>query len=140
MKNSTLTLAQKRLLGSAKQAMKYAHAPYSRFRVGAALLTSSGKIYTGCNVEISSYSLTLCAERVASFKAISEGISGFKAIAIISDAKEYISPCGACRQVMNDLLGNIDVIMADSKGKATIRKMKDLLPLPFNESVLHKLK
>lgn len=109
---------------------------YSKFRVGAALLTEDDKIYTGCNIESSSYSLTICAERTAVFKAISEGERKFKAIAIAGDTEDFISPCGACRQVINDLCGNIDVIMLNSKGEKRIEKMSVLLPLAFSENDL----
>lgn len=130
--------SEKKLLSAAKSAMRRAHAPYSHFRVGAALLSKSGKIFTGCNIEISSYSLTLCAERTAIFKAVSEGARGFKAIAIISDSPSFISPCGACRQVISDLLGDVEVIMADARGRSVTLRSGELLPVPFDGSVLKK--
>jgi len=106
--------------------------------VGAALLATDGQIYTGCNIENSSYGLTICAERTAIFKAISEGERNFRAIAVVSDAKGYTPPCGACRQVLMDLAGNIDFIMANSKGDMEIVKLKDLLPLAFTQRNLKK--
>ncbi|MDO8550064.1 MAG: cytidine deaminase [Ignavibacteria bacterium] len=111
--------------------------PYSNFYVGAALLTEDGKIYLGGNIENSSYSLTVCAERVAVFKAISEGERRFKAIAIASDDPGFCPPCGACRQVLNDLCGSeIDVIMVNQKKESKILKLAELLPLPFGDSNL----
>jgi cytidine deaminase len=121
-----------RLIKAALRAKNRSYSPYSKFRVGAALLTSSGKIYTGCNIESSSFSLTICAERTALFKAVSESQKKFKAIAIASDAKDFISPCGACRQVILDLAGNIDVVLSNRKGATRVMKMANLLPLPFD--------
>ncbi len=125
------------LIKKAQSAKKYSYSPYSKFRVGAALLTSSGKIYTGCNIENSSFSLTVCAERTAIFKAISEGSTKFKAMAICTDSSEIIPPCGACRQVMLDLTPNIDVILTNSKGKSLVMKANSLLPHPFTKKHLH---
>jgi len=125
-----------KLSQKAIEAKKLAFPPYSNFRVGAALLTEDDKLYLGCNIETSSYSLTICAERTAVFKAISEGERKFKAIAIASDAEDFISPCGACRQVMSDLCGDIDVIMLNSKGEKRIEKMSTLLPYAFSDKDL----
>lgn len=129
-KKSTPT--SKQLLELARKASKRAHAPYSHFHVGAAVLCADGTVVTGQNIENSSFSLTICAERVAIFKAISEGHRSFKAVAIVSDAKGMTPPCGACRQVLMDLAGNIDIILADEKGTAHRFKLKDLLPLAFD--------
>jgi cytidine deaminase len=131
-------MTPKKLMAAAKTALRRAHAPYSHFRVGAALLTKSGKVYSGCNIEISSYSLTLCAERTAIFKAVSEGERSFAAIAIISDSPSFISPCGACRQVMSDLIGKVPVYMGDSKGRMIELRTDELLPVPFDGTVLKK--
>lgn len=120
------------LVTIARHAQQRAHAPYSHFPVGAALLTSKGRIYTGCNIESSSYSLTICAERTAIFKAVSEGERKFKAIALVSNDPEFTPPCGACRQVLWDLAGNIDVVMANPKGKVKTIKLKQLLPHAFD--------
>jgi cytidine deaminase len=128
-------LNYKNLVKKATEAQKYSHAPYSNLHVGAALLTSSGKIYTGCNIENSSFSLTICAERTAIFKAISNGERKFKAIAINSDKIELIPPCGACRQVLLDLAGDIDVVLSDKKGKITVTKLSILLPASFNNQI-----
>jgi cytidine deaminase len=125
-----------KLSEKAIEAKKLAVSPYSNFRVGAALLTEDDKLYLGCNIETSSYSLTICAERTAVFKAISEGERKFKAIAIASDAEDFISPCGACRQVMSDLCGDIEVIMLNSKGEKRIEKMSTLLPYAFSDKDL----
>ena len=131
---------QAHLIRAARTAQRHAHAPYSRFLVGAAILTRSGTIYTGCNVESSSYGLTLCAERTAIFKAISEGEREFAAIAITANTLEPTPPCGACRQVLMDLAGNIDVIMSGT-GKATATvKLKHLLPRAFGNKNLRRAK
>ncbi len=127
-----------KLVKSAQKAKRYSYSPYSNFRVGAALLSSSGKIYTGCNIESSSYSLTICAERNAIFKAVSEGQHKFKAIAISSDLEEFISPCGACRQIIWDFADGIDVILVNARGGQRVVKTDDLLPLPFDSSVLNQ--
>ncbi|RPI75817.1 MAG: cytidine deaminase [Ignavibacteriales bacterium] len=121
----------------AVEAKLKAHPPYSNFHVGAAVLTEDEKIYSGGNIENSSYSLTICAERVAVFKAVSEGERNFKAIAIASDDKGFCSPCGACRQVLHDLCGdNLDVILVNQKKELKILKLSQLLPLPFGDENL----
>ncbi len=109
---------------------------YSKFHVGAALLTNDGKLYSGGNIESSSYSLTICAERTAIFKAISEGERAFKAIAVASDADGFCPPCGACRQVIKDLCGNIDVIMVDHKNEIKVLTADELLPFAFTDEKL----
>ena len=126
------------LIQAARKAKRYSRAPYSNFRVGAALLTKSGKIYTGCNIENSSYSLTICAERTALFKALSESRPVFVALAIASDSQEIITPCGACRQVILDLAGDIDVVLTNRSGKMKIMKSRELLPHPFTEKSLQE--
>jgi cytidine deaminase len=126
----------KKLIRAAEKAKQNSYSPYSKFRVGAALLTKSGKIISGCNIENSSFSLTICAERTALFKAISESEREFKAIAIVSDADGFTPPCGACRQVIKDLAGNIDVVMSNGLKKIKIVKMNTLLPLPFNDKYI----
>jgi cytidine deaminase len=131
MKNTTLA-------ARARAAMKHSYSPYSRFRVGAALLTSKGKVYTGCNIENSSYGLTMCAERTALFKAISEGEKRFAALAITSDDDTFTPPCGACRQVIMDLAGDIDIVLARKDGTLKVLRTSELLPLPFGiENLLH---
>ena len=124
------------LVDEAIKAKENAVAVYSNFHVGAALLTDKNKIYSGCNIESSSYSLTICAERTAIFKAVSEGQRNFKAIAISGDTEDFISPCGACRQVISDLCGNIDVVMINSRGEYVIKKTSELLPFAFGDKDL----
>lgn len=140
MAQKSLPIEYKKLISAAKKAKQYSHSPYSRFRVGAALLTSNGKIYTGCNIENSSYGLTICAERTAIFKAISEGERKFRAIAVVSDNRDFTPPCGACRQVLMDLAPNIEFVMSNEKDKFKVLNLRDLLPLPFQAKDLHQLK
>jgi cytidine deaminase len=124
------------LAKAAKHAKNSSHSPYSRFRVGAALLTKSGKVYSGCNIESSSFSLTICAERTALFKAVSESEREFRAMAIATDTEAFVSPCGACRQVIHDLAGNIEIILVNSKGKTKKYRSRALLPVPFRDNLL----
>ena len=126
----------KLLAEKAIEAKSKAHPTYSNFHVGAALLTENNKIYLGCNIEVSSYSLTICAERNVIFKAVSEGERKFKAIAIASDDPDYCPPCGACRQVISDLCDDIDVVMINQKKELKIMKLSDLLPFPFGDEKL----
>ncbi|PLV58329.1 cytidine deaminase [Thermotoga sp. KOL6] len=121
----------KKLVKIALEVREKAYARYSGFRVGAALLTKSGRVFTGVNVENASYGLTVCAERVAVFKAISEGEREFVAIAIASDSSEKTVPCGACRQVLYEFCEDLDVIMADREGNYEIVKLRDLFPRGF---------
>jgi cytidine deaminase len=118
------------------KAKKNALPIYSRFFVGAALLTKGEKVYTGVNVESSSYGLTMCAERTAVFKAISEGERKFKAIAVASDMKDFCPPCGACRQVLWDLCGDIDIIMVNHIKEIQVKKMSEVLPFAFDNEKL----
>ncbi|MCX8015232.1 MAG: cytidine deaminase [candidate division WOR-3 bacterium] len=120
-----------KLIKTAKQASKLAYAPYSQFKVGSALLTKSNKIYSGANIENASYGLTICAERVAIFKAISEGEKEFKAMAIYTKTKDFTMPCGACRQVLNEFSPKIDLILINAAGKIKRTKLTKLLPHPF---------
>ena len=124
------------LAKKAVEAKKNALPAYSNFHVGSALITEDGKIFSGCNIESSSYSLTMCAERIAIFKAISEGERKFKAIALAGDTDDYISPCGACRQVISDLCGDIDIIMVNGKGDYKVNKTSELLPFAFSDDDL----
>jgi cytidine deaminase len=109
---------------------------YSKFRVGSALLTEDGKVFTGGNIESSSYSLTICAERVALFKALSEGQRKFNAIAIASDDPDFCPPCGSCRQVLNDFCKGLDVVLINHKDEIKIFKLHELFPLPFGDANL----
>jgi len=124
------------LISAARQARENAHAPYSNFRVGAALRATSGKIFGGCNVENATYGLTVCAERIAIFKAISEGERGFDAISVVTDTDALTPPCGACRQLIWEFCGDIPVIMANLKGRVEIMQMQNLFPRPFDSSHL----
>ena len=126
----------KSLAEKAVEAKSKALPTYSNFHVGAALITEDDKIYTGCNIESSSYSLTMCAERTAIFKAISEGERKFKAIAVAGDTEGFISPCGACRQVISDLCGDIDVVLVNSKNETKVIKTSELLPFAFSDKDL----
>jgi cytidine deaminase len=117
----------------ARQARRRAHAPYSNFKVGAALRTSAGEIVTGCNIENASYGLTLCAERVAVFKAISEGLKTFDAIAVVADSTRLTPPCGPCRQILWEFCGDIPVHIEDLKGGKRTLMLSELLPFPFDE-------
>ena len=129
----------RKLIADALAAKEKAYAPYSKFRVGAALLTESGEIFTGCNVENASYGLTNCAERTAVFKAVSEGHTKFKAIAVVTDLKQYASPCGACRQVLAEFGSDIQVIMGDVAGNFFIKTSGELLPYTFTNEQLDQL-
>lgn len=120
----------KKLVEMAYEAMTFAYTPYSKFNVGAALLTKSGKVYTGCNVEIASYGATNCAERTAIYKAISEGEKEFKAIAVVSSSKDYTYPCGICRQVIVEFGKDIEVIVAKGDDYV-VYTIDDLLPKSF---------
>jgi cytidine deaminase len=112
-----------KLLAAALDARQYAHAPYSNFKVGAALEDSNGRIHTGCNVENSTYGLTLCAERVAVFKAISEGVREFRRIAVAADTETLTPPCGACRQILWEFCGDIEVTLVNPRGASEILRM-----------------
>lgn len=120
-----------KLIKEAKEALKNSYSPYSKFRVGSAVLTENGSIYSGTNIENASYGLTICAERVAIFKAISEGAKKIVAIAVISDNSEICVPCGACRQVIWEFGKDIEVIMASFEGEMDIKKIGNLLPQGF---------
>jgi cytidine deaminase len=120
-----------RLVAAATAVREHAAAPYSKFKVGAALLAEDGRIFTGCNVESASYGLTVCAERNAVFKAISEGTKGFRAVAVVTDAEPPASPCGACRQVLWDQCRDVEVLIATPRGVATRTRLAALLPLAF---------
>jgi cytidine deaminase len=129
-------MSEEKLIAAARAARENAHAPYSNFRVGAALQAKSGRVFTGCNVENASYGLTCCAERVAIFKAISEGERGFEAIAVVTDTETLTPPCGACRQIIWEFCGDVEVVMANLKGKVERERAGKLLPRPFDSSHL----
>ena len=124
------------LIAAAKLARENAHAPYSNFRVGAALRAKSGRIFTGCNVENATLGLTCCAERTAIFKAVSEGERGFDAISVVTDTDTLTPPCGACRQLIWEFCGDVPVVLSNLKGKTEVLQMRDLFPKPFDSSNL----
>jgi cytidine deaminase len=124
------------LIDAARAAREKAFAPYSKFRVGSALRTKSGKIFTGCNIENATLGLTLCAERVAIFKAISEGEREFDAIAVVCDTEILTPPCGPCRQIIWEFCGDIPVVLANLKGRVERETSRSLLPRPFDRSFL----
>ena len=120
----------------ARRARKLAHAPFSKFKVGAALRTEQGEIVTGCNIENASYGLTICAERTAVFKAVSEGMRRFDAIAVVADSRRITPPCGPCRQILWEFCGDIRVHMSDLRGRTRTMRLSELLPFPFDRSHL----
>jgi cytidine deaminase len=126
----------KEIVKLARTARESAHAPFSGFKVGAALRARAGEVVTGCNIENASYGLTLCAERVAVFKAVSEGMRGFDAIAVVVDSPHLAAPCGPCRQILWEFCGDIWVRMENLRGRGTTRRMSELLPLPFDQGNL----
>ncbi|KAF0249810.1 MAG: cytidine deaminase [bacterium] len=118
----------------ARQVRNNAIAPFSNFQVGAALLTTDGIVFTGCNIENATFGLTVCAERVALFKAISEGKRDFKKITIVTDSSKLSLPCGACRQLLWEFCGDIEVEIVNLQGGVAFKRVKELLPLPFDKS------
>jgi cytidine deaminase len=124
------------LLQAAIAVRENAFARYSNFRVGAALEDSDGRIHTGCNVENATYGLTLCAERLAVFKAISEGVRKFRRIAVAADTELLTPPCGACRQILWEFCGDVEIVLTNLRGKTETYQLKDLLPKPFDVSFL----
>jgi len=120
------------LVTRAREARERAVAPYSTFKVGAALETVDGTIITGCNIENSTYGLTICAERVAVFKAVSEGHRAFRRVAVVADTQAPTPPCGPCRQILWEFCGDIEVILANLTAETGRHRLKDLLPLPFD--------
>lgn len=128
--------ASEALLAAARAARERAVADFSGFKVGAALETADGQVVTGCNIENASYGLTVCAERVAIFKAISEGHRAFTRMVVVADTGSPTPPCGACRQIMWEFCGNIEVVMANLTAVTATLQMNDLLPLPFDRRLL----
>jgi cytidine deaminase len=124
------------LIQAATEARLKAYAPYSHFKVGAAVRTKSGAIFQGCNIENSSYGATVCAERVALFNAYVHGEGEIEAIAIVTDTQPPCPPCGICRQVIMELAGNINIILANSSGEIRIFKTGELLPEAFSNNFL----
>lgn len=135
-------MTDKELMVAANEARKFAYTPYSHFKVGAALLTKSGKLYTGCNIENSSYTPTVCAERTAVFKAVSEGESDFAVIAVVGGKEEnpleFCSPCGVCRQVLAEFCGEDFRILLGNPEKFQSYTIDEILPFSFTKKDLNK--
>jgi cytidine deaminase len=129
-------MSPQELIECALAARANAYAPYSKFKVGAALLASDGKVYAGCNVENATFGLTVCAERVALWKAISDGARKFTRIAVASPSEPPASPCGACRQLLWEFCGDIEVVLANTRGYQEVHRLAELLPHPFDRSFL----
>jgi cytidine deaminase len=124
------------LIAAATAVRENAHAPFSKFKVGAAVIDNAGRIHTGCNVENATYGLTLCAERVAIFKAVSEGARGFTRVAVVADTDTLTPPCGACRQILWEFCGDVEIVLANLKGKTEAHRLGALFPHPFDSSFL----
>ncbi len=124
------------LVKAALEVRHHAHAPFSKFQVGAALEDDRGRVHTGCNVENATYGLTICAERVAVFKAISEGARKFRRIAVAADTDILTPPCGACRQILWEFCGDIEIVLSNPRGKTETHHLRDLFPRPFDASFL----
>ena len=121
---------------AAVMAREHAFAPFSKFKVGAAVEDSEGRIHTGCNVENATYGLTICAERVAVFKAVSEGVRQFRRVAVAADTDSLTPPCGSCRQILWEFCGDVEILLLNLEGKTETYRLKDLLPKPFDVSYL----
>lgn len=130
-------MKKEELVDIAKKARENAYAPYSKFKVGAALLTKNGKVFTGCNVENSSFGASMCAERVAVFKAVSEGEREFDAIAVVTDTDDPAMPCGMCRQVLSEFSMDIKIYAANLNGKVKTTTLRELLPYAFTKEDLN---
>jgi cytidine deaminase len=128
--------ASDRLVERAREARLRALADYSGFKVGAALETTSGEIITGCNIENATYGLTMCAERVAMFKALSEGHREFRRVAVVADTPSPTPPCGSCRQILWEFAGDVEVMLANLEAVTARYRMQDLLPAPFDRRLL----
>lgn len=124
------------LIAAALAARENAFAPYSKFKVGAAMEDADGEIHTGCNVENATYGLTMCAERVAVFKALSEGVRKFRRVAVAADTENLTPPCGACRQILWEFCGDVPVTLVNLRGKSETYRLKELFPKAFDASYL----
>jgi cytidine deaminase len=124
------------LTQAALAAREHAFAPFSKFKVGAAVEDASGRIHTGCNVENATYGLTICAERVAIFKAISEGAREFRRVAVAADAEKLTPPCGACRQILWEFCHDVEIVLVNPAGKTQTYRLSELFPEPFDASYL----
>jgi cytidine deaminase len=128
--------ARRRLIEAAREVRLRAHAPFSHFLVGAALETADGRVFSGCNVESATYGLTVCAERVAAFRAVAEGVREFVCVVVVADTDAPTPPCGACRQVLWELCGDVEVILANLTSEKASHRLRDLLPYPFDARLL----
>ncbi len=124
------------LISAALNARQNAHTPFSKFKVGAAAEDDSGRVYTGCNVENATYGLTICAERVAIFKAVSEGARRFVRVAVVADTEKLTPPCGACRQILWEFCGDVEIVLANLNGKTETVRLGTLFPRAFDASFL----
>ena len=124
------------LISAAIQARENAHAPFSKFKVGAAVEDGAGRIHTGCNVENATYGLSVCAERIAIFKAISEGAKGFTRVVVVADTDRLTPPCGACRQILWEFCGDIEIVLANLRGDSETLRLGALFPKPFDASFI----
>jgi cytidine deaminase len=131
-----VAISERELIAAARQARRHARAAFSSFKVGAALETRDGAIVTGCNIENATYGLTICAERVAMFKAVSEGHRHFRRVAIVADTQAPTPPCGACRQILWEFGGDLEVVLANLRRQHGRYRLGDLLPLPFDARIL----
>jgi cytidine deaminase len=128
-----MTKTNEALVDAARLAREQARAKYSNFKVGSALLCGDGRVFTGCNIESSSYGLTICSERVALFKALSEGADKFTRMVVVADTAEVTAPCGACRQLMWDFCGDIEVVLTNLAGTSKTLRLAQLFPEPFGD-------
>jgi cytidine deaminase len=124
------------LIQAALEARERAHAPFSKFRVGAAVQDDSGRIFSGCNIENASYGLSMCAERVAIFKAVSEGAGRLSRVAVVADTQALTPPCGACRQILWEFCGNAELVLSNLTGDEQRMTISQILPRPFDTSFL----
>jgi cytidine deaminase len=124
------------LIPAALAAREFAHAPFSNFKVGAAVEDEAGRLFTGCNIENATFGLTLCAERVAIFKALSEGARQFRRLAVVADTSKLAPPCGACRQILWEFCGDIEIVLANLSGAAETLRLAALFPRAFDASFL----
>ena len=129
---------QQRLVEAATKARECALAHYSKFNVGAAIEAEDGQVFTGCNIESAAYELTMCAERVTMWKALSEGVRKFRRIVVVADTERLTPPCGACRQLIWEFCGDIPVVLANLRGDTETLQMADLLPRPFDAQFLEE--
>ena len=124
------------LVEAARKARERAHAPYSGFKVGAAVEDTAGKVYAGCNIENATYGLTLCAERLAVYKAISEGAGKIVRVAVVADTERLTPPCGACRQILWEFCSEAELLLANLKDARESMNISDIFPRPFDDSFL----